>query len=260
MGRLDGKIAIITGGSGGIGRAATRRFVEEGAKVLLVDVDEAALKECVEAFGDATSYFVADVSKEGPVNDYTKAAIDRYGRIDTVILNAGIETPVKPLIEVTPEEFDKLIAINIRGVWLGIRAAVPEMAKTGGGTILLVSSVAGLQGYALLGPYVTSKHALVGLARTAAIEYAGMNIRVNTVHPCAIETRMMRSLEEGYAGAANTGQQEIYDMFANTQALKRYGTPEDVANLFLFLASDEATFITGARYAVDGGHTAGLIP
>lgn len=259
MERLKGKVAVITGGADGIGRATGRLFVDEGAKVLLVDIDEQGLKEGVAEFGDSASYVVADVSKEGPVNEYTKAAVDRYDRIDTVILNAGIEAPVKPLVEVTPEEFDNIIAINLRGVWLGIRAAVPEMAKTGGGTILLTSSVAGLRGYPLLGPYVTTKHALVGMARTAAIECADMNIRVNTVHPCAIETQMMRRLEQGVSDATDMDQKGAYAFFESTQALKRYGEPEEVAKLFLFLASDDALFLTGNGYVVDGGHTAGLI-
>ncbi|MBI5015914.1 MAG: SDR family oxidoreductase [Deltaproteobacteria bacterium] len=259
MARVKDKVVVITGGSGGIGTAAGKRFAEEGAKVLLVDVFEDQLKRCVGQIGDSASYFVADVTKEDQVNAYTQAAVDRYGRVDAVILNAGIEGIIKPLIEHTKEEFDRVISVNIGGVFMGVKAAVPALAKTGGGSIIIVSSIAGLKGFALLGPYVTSKHAVVGMMRTAAIEYAGLNVRVNTVHPCPIETRMMRSIEEGAANLLHQDEKAIYGMFEGTQALKRYGKPEEVANMFLFLASDDAAFLTGNCYAVDGGHMAGLI-
>ena len=262
MDRLKDKVAIVTGGSGGIGVVTAKRFVEEGAKVLLVDIDEDALKACVSDIGESTSYVVADVSKEDQVNNYTQAAVDRYGKIDIVLLNAGIEGPFKPLIEVTAEEFDKLMGVNLRGAWLGIKAAVPQMINTGGGSITLTSSIAGLRGSAGMGPYVTSKHALVGLMRTAAMEYAAFGIRINTVHPSPVETRMMRSIEAGAAvmtgslGVERTPE-EMKQMMAGSIPMKRYATPEEVANLFLFLSSDEATYITGSCYSVDGGMSGG---
>lgn len=264
MDRLKDKVAIITGGAGGIGRSTGKLFVKEGAKVLLVDINEEALKECVAELGDAVSYTVADVSDEDQVNHYTTTAIDRYGKIDAVILNAGIEGTVKPLISYTTEEFDRLMAINLRGVWLGIRAAIPEMAKTGGGSIIITSSVAGLQGTAGLGPYSTSKHALVGLMKTAALENADIGVRVNTVHPCPVETRMMRSIEAGAASLtaqldSESTPEDIKKRFEASIPMQRYAQPEDIANLFLFLSSDEAKFITGSSYAVDGGRTAGHV-
>jgi NAD(P)-dependent dehydrogenase (short-subunit alcohol dehydrogenase family) len=182
-----------------------------------------------------------------------------------VLLNAGIEGTVKPLISYTAEEFDRLVAINLRGVWLGIRSAVPEMAKTGGGSIILTSSVAGLQGAAGLGPYSASKHALVGLMRSAALEYADIGIRVNTVHPSPVETRMMRSIEGSTAsmasqlGETDETPEAIKKRFEASIPMKRYATPDDVAKLFLFLSSDEAEFITGSCYVVDGGRTAGNV-
>jgi NAD(P)-dependent dehydrogenase (short-subunit alcohol dehydrogenase family) len=262
MDRLKDKVAIITGGSGGIGVATAKLFVEEGAKVLLVDIDEDALKECVSDIGESASYIVADVSEEEQVNMYTQTAVDRYGKIDIVLLNAGIEGTFKLLIEHTVEDFDKLMGVNLRGAWLGIKAAVPQMINTGGGSITLTSSIAGLQGSPGLGPYTTSKHALVGLMRTAALEYAQFGIRVNTVHPSPVETRMMRSIEAGAAEMTallgiTKQAEELKAMMADAIPMKRYATPEEVANLFLFLSSDEAKFITGSRYSVDGGMNGG---
>lgn len=262
MDRLKDKVAIITGGAGGIGFATAKLFVEEGAKVLLVDINEDALKECTSNIGEAASYTVADVSEEEQVNKYTQTAVDRYGKIDIVLVNAGIEGSFRPLIEYTVEDFDRLMGVNLKGAWLGIKAAVPQMINTGGGSITLTSSIAGLQGSPGLGPYVTSKHALVGLMRTAALEYAQFGIRVNTVHPSPVETRMMRSIEAGAAemsamlGVTKTPE-ELKEMMADTIPLKRYATPEDVANLFLFLSSDEAKFLTGSCYSVDGGMNGG---
>jgi NAD(P)-dependent dehydrogenase (short-subunit alcohol dehydrogenase family) len=265
MGRLQNKIAIITGGSGGIGFSTAKLFVKEGAKVLLVDINEKALQDCIAEIGENCSYEVADVSIEDQVNHYTKTAIERYGRIDIVLLNAGTEGPVKLLIEYTAEEFDKLISINLRGVWLGIKAAVPQMINTGGGSITITSSIAGLEGNIGSGPYATSKHALIGLMRSAALEYAGFGIRINTVHPGYTETRMMRSLEVGHASMAKQfgmpiSPEEIKKSIESMIPLKRYTGPEEIANMFLFLSSDDAKYITGSCYTVDGGWSAGRMP
>lgn len=264
MGRLKDKIAIITGGSGGIGFASAKLFVKEGAKVLLVDINEEALKECTAEIGEGCSYDVADVSVEEQVNNYTKTAMDRYKKIDIVLLNAGIEGPVKPLIEYTVEEFDKLMGINLRGAWLGIKAAVPQMINTGGGSITLTSSIAGLRGSAGSGPYATSKHALIGLMRSAAIEYAAFGIRINTVHPGFVETRMMRSLEAGGSSLASQigttkTPEEVKQTIESMIPVKKYAEPEEIANLFLFLSSDDAKYITGSCHLVDGGFTAGIV-
>jgi len=263
MVRLKDKVAIITGGSGGIGATTAKLFANEGAKVLLVDIDEESLKQTASDIGEAASYVAADVSEEDQVNLYTQAAMERYGKIDILLLNAGIEGPFKPLIEVTVEEFDGLMGINVRGAWLGIKAAVPHMINSGGGSIILLSSIAGLRGAAGQGPYVTSKHALVGLMRTAALECAGLGIRVNTVHPSPVETRMMRSIEAGAAqmvqqsGTSRTSE-DVKQMISGSIPMDRYAEPEEVASLLLFLSSDEAAFITGSCYSVDGGMNGGM--
>lgn len=254
MGRLDGKVAIITGGSGGIGLAAGKLFTQEGAKVLLVDLSEKPLQQAVESLGgEAVSYAIADVTQPEHVQHYVRTAVERYGGIDISLCNAGIEGVVQPITEYPLDVFDKVMAVNVRGVWLGIKYTVPEMQKRGGGSIVITSSVAGIRGAAGVSAYITSKHAVIGLMRTAALEGAPYNIRVNTVNPAPIETRMMRSLEEGFApGAAEQAKQRI----ASTVPLQRYGSPEEVAQVMLFLSSEESRYCTGGVYMVDGGTSA----
>src|ERR1019366_5458988 len=254
MGKLDDRVALITGGSGGIGRAAAKRFVDEGAKVLLVDLEERALRSAVDAIGGNQASFVcADVTSDDDTQRYVKAAVERYGRIDIYLANAGIEGSVKPIPDYPIEVFDRVIAVNVRGVWLGLKHVIPAMAKGGGGSIVITSSTSGVHGYAGVSAYVTSKHAVIGMMRTAALECAPLKIRVNTVNPAPIETRMMRSLEEqfvpGYPGQAK-------EQVQTTIPLGRYGQPEEVAEVMLFLASDQSSFCTGGIYMVDGGVSA----
>jgi NAD(P)-dependent dehydrogenase (short-subunit alcohol dehydrogenase family) len=255
MGKLDGRITVITGGAGGIGLAAATRFVAEGSKVLLVDLDEAPLRQAVTTLGAERASFVrADVTRPEDVERYVRAAVERYGGIDVFLNNAGIEGAVKPITEYPIEVFDRVIEVNVRGVWLGLRSVIPEMAKRGGGSIIITSSVAGIHGAAGVSAYVTSKHAVVGMMRTAALECAPLKIRVNTVNPAPIETRMMRSLEDGFApGQAAQAKQQILAGIP----MARYGTAEEVADQMLFLASDESRYCTGGVYMVDGGISAG---
>ena len=254
MARLKGKVSVITGGAGGIGVAAGRLFAQEGASVLLVDLGEAALQQAVQTISsDAVSYAVADVTQPEQIQHFVSTAVQRYGGIDIFLANAGIEGVVKPITEYPVEVFDQVMAVNVRGVWLGLKYVMPEMQKRGGGSIVITSSVAGIRGTAGVSAYITSKHAVIGMMRTAALEGAPVGIRVNTVNPAPIETRMMRALEEGFApGSAAQAKQRI----ATTVPLQRYGTPEEVAQLMLFLASDESRYCTGGVYMVDGGISA----
>ncbi|HSG88576.1 MAG TPA: glucose 1-dehydrogenase [Pseudomonadales bacterium] len=254
MGRLQDKVAIITGGTGGIGRAAARRFVAEGAKVLLVDLDATLLDEAAAEFGDAAAVCVADVTDPEATQAYVRAAVEAFGGIDILLANAGIEGQVKPIVEQDVEMFDKVIAVNVRGVWLGLKYAIPEIEKRGGGAILITSSTAGIKGSPGVSPYITSKHAVIGMMRSAALECAPLRIRVNTVNPSPVETRMMRSLEDGFMPGDG---QAAHARFASSIPLGRYGEPEDIANLMCFLASDEAKFLTGGVYMADGGTSAG---
>ena len=261
MARLDGKVALITGATGGIGRAASHLFAEEGARVALVDMDESALREVVTSIGeDRASYTVADVTDPVQSEGYVKAAADRWGGIDVYLANAGIEGQLSSIPEYPIDVFDRVMAVNVRGVWLGIKYVVPVMAERGGGSIVITSSTAGIGAGPDMSAYTTSKHAVIGLMRTAAMEGASLGIRVNTVNPAPIETRMMRSIEEQRVAAAddtNVTVEQTYRAASARIPLGRYGHPEEVARLMMFLASDDSSFCTGGVYMVDGGRSAG---
>ncbi len=253
MERLKGKIAVITGGAGGIGAAAAEAFVRDGATVMLVDIDETALQQVVESIGqDSVSYVVADVSQPKQVENYVNVAAKRGGGIDIFINNAGVEGMLSPIIDYPIAEFDRVMATNIRGVWLGLKYVIPVM-KGRGGSIVITSSTTGIKGYSGLSAYVASKHAVIGLMRTAALECSDIGIRVNCVNPASIETRMMRSLEQQLA---QKGTADPKQKFAAVVPMRRYGTPAEVAALMLFLAGDESRFCTGGVYMVDGGVSA----
>ena len=261
MVRLSEKVALITGGAGGIGQAAARIFTGEGARVALVDRDEAALQSVVSSIGeDKASYVVADVTQPGQVQSYVKAAVERWGGIDIFLANAGIEGAVSPIPDYSFDMFEQVMAVNVSGVWLGLKYVIPAMRERGGGSIVITSSTAGIGGTAGMSAYTTSKHAVIGLMRTAALECAPLGIRVNTVNPAPIETRMMRSLEEMRVAAADDSEvtvERTKQAFAARIPLQRYGDPEEVAKLMLFLASDDSSFCTGGVYMVDGGRSAG---
>jgi len=259
MARLTGKVAVITGGAGGIGRATAQLFTGEGARVLLVDRHEAGLQSAVQTIGEAVaSYVVADVTQPEQVQHYVHTAVERYQGIDILLANAGIEGVVQPIPDYPVDVFDHVMAVNVRGVWLGLKYVIPAMRTRGGGSIIITSSTAGIRGSLGLSAYTTSKHAVIGLMRTAALECAPWGIRVNTVNPAPIDTRMMRSLEEmrtTVSGTAVTVEQTKESIAARIP-LGRYGAPEEVGRLMLFLASDESSFCTGGVYMVDGGSSA----
>ena len=254
MKRLEGKVAVITGGAGGIGAATGRLFAEEGARVLLVDLAAEALQQAVQAIGhEHVSAVVADVTRAEQVQHYVQTAIDRYGGIDVFFANAGVEGAVALITEYPDDVFDRVMAVNVRGVWLGLKHVMARMQQRGGGSIIITSSIAGVRGSPGMAPYSTSKHAVIGLMRSAALAGAAHGIRVNTVNPAQIETRMMRSIEAAIDPAAPERAK------AEREAripMKRYGLPEEVARLALFLASDESGYCTGGVYMVDGAFTA----
>ena len=252
MKRLENKVAIITGGAGSIGITTAKLFLDEGAKVMLVDVTEDALKKAIQELkSENAKYCIADVSKSADVQNYINETVKVFGKIDVFFNNAGIEGVVKPLVDYPEDVFDKVIAVNVKGIWLGNKYVLPQMKD--GGSIIMTSSVAGILGFAGLSAYVTSKHAVVGIMRTTAIEAAPRKIRVNSVHPAPVNNRMMRSIEE----SASAGHaKEVQKQFEASIPLGRYAEPIEIAKLVLFLASDDSQYITGTTQVIDGGMSA----
>jgi len=252
MAKLDGKVCIVTGAAGGIGSAAAKLFVREGARVLLVDRDDTKLAAIASELGANAGYLSADVSRAEDSQRYVATAAERFGRLDVLFANAGTEGRVAPLVDLPPEAFDQVFSVNVRGVFLGLKYAAPEIAKQGGGSIVITSSIAGLIGSPGMAAYVTSKHAVIGLMRVAAIELAPQGIRVNSINPGPIDNRMMRGLE----GQLSPGQElEVKRAFESQIPMGRYGKNEEIARLALFLASDDASYCTGGVYVADGGFT-----
>jgi len=251
---LTDRTALITGGAGGIGLAAARALLDAGARVALVDIDQTTL-DAAAASLDAEERVLTirtDVSDPDDVERYTSTTADTFGGIDVFVNNAGIEGRVADLVDTSPEDFDKVIGINLRGVFLGLRSVLPHMIARGRGSVINTSSVAGLDGAPGLSPYVASKHGVTGLTKSAALEVAGAGVRVNSIHPSPVNTRMMRSIEAG--GGDAEAARAAYEAGI---PLGRYAEASDIASLILFLASDESSFITGAQYRVDGGMGAG---
>lgn len=247
---LKGKVAIVTGGGGDIGQAAVLTLVRRGAKVLVVDVDGEAVERVVaeaRAAGGSAEGAVADARHSDQVAAYARKAVDLWGGIDLFFNNAGIEGPAGNIPDYPEEAFDQVLAVNVKGVFLGMKHVLPHMRD--GGAIVNMSSVAGLQGSPGLVGYVASKHAVIGMTKTAALENAARNVRVNAICPAPIKGRMMTSIE-GNVGATDE------DAFKGIIPMGRYGTPQEVANLTVMLLSDEASYLTGGAYMVDGGTTA----
>lgn len=254
MNRLDDKVAIITGAAGGIGVAAAQLFAAAGAKVLMVDLDAGALEAAAATVDGEVSHFAADVAEPAQAEAYVAAALERYGAVDVLLANAGIEGGTDPIADCAVEDFDRVMAVNVRGVWLGLKYVMAAMRDRGkGGSIVITSSTAGVMGLAGMAPYHTSKHAVIGLMRCAALEGGKHGIRVNTVNPGPIETRMMRSIENQY----RPGEGEKWKAGAvRSIPLGHYGRPVDVARMMLFLASDDSAHSSGNTYMVDGGFLA----
>ncbi|MFL1461768.1 SDR family NAD(P)-dependent oxidoreductase [Roseococcus sp. DSY-14] len=245
---LAGKVVLITGGANGLGAAAAKAFLAEGCKVAIVDIAEDALAEAARSLGfpDRLLTIVADVSREEDVRRYVERTVAAFGTIDVFFNNAGIEGKVAPIVEQAVEDFDRVMAINVRGSWLGLKHVLPVMYAKKSGSVINTSSIGGLvAGPMPVSPYVASKFAIHGLTRIAANEAAPHQVRVNSVHPSPANTRMMRSLESG----AGSSQEAI----AHAIPLGRYAEGEDIANMVLFLASEKSSFVTGSQFRVDGG-------
>lgn len=253
MGRLDGKVAVITGAGSGIGAATARRFCAEGAAVVVADLNQAGAQavvdECVAAGGRATARRL-DVTVEADIDGAMRAAVDAYGRLDILFNNAGLAGAIGPLEQTSVEDWDRTQAVLLRGVFLGIKHAIPHLRAAGGGSIISTASIAGLRAGAGPHAYSAAKAGVINLTRTAALELAKHHIRVNCICPGGIHTPLLSSRFPG-------GAEALTPLLAMLQPLPRAGFPEDIANMALYLASDEAGFVTGAAMVVDGGFTAG---
>ncbi|HIE49602.1 MAG TPA: SDR family oxidoreductase [Gammaproteobacteria bacterium] len=251
MDKLEGKVAIITGGAGGIGKAAANTFISEGAEVIIMDLDEDSLiKTCEEIGSNRISYFVGDVTKPDDNNNIVELAKERYGGLDIFLANAGVAGDITTIEEYDEDQFDHVMAVNAKGPFLGLQSAIPAMKLRGGGSFIITSSTAGVMGTPSIAPYGMSKHAVIGLMKSAAKECASMNIRVNTVNPAPVETDMMRLLEEGMT---SEDKKDVKADIESSIPLGRYAQPEEIAKLMLFLASEDSSFITGSVYMADGG-------
>ena len=241
MGRVDGKVALISGASRGMGASHARLLVAEGAKVVIGDILDREGERLAEHLGDAVRYVHLDVTQPEQWDDAVAAAVESFGRLDVLVNNAGIAN-FGAIEEYSIDAWRTIIDINLSGVFYGIRAAIPPLKESGHGSIINISSTAGLQGYEALRGYTAAKFGVRGLTKSAALDLGRYNIRVNSVHPGVIETPMTEAL----------------DAPQNHVALHRTGQAAELSNLVLFLASDESSFSTGAEFVADGGETAGL--
>ncbi|HYB24001.1 MAG TPA: glucose 1-dehydrogenase, partial [Solirubrobacteraceae bacterium] len=249
MGGLAGKVAIITGAAGGIGAASARRLAEGGVALVLSDADAQRAQQLAHELGEAASALEHDVTNEQHWQRVVAHALEVHGRVDVLLNNAGVFL-ARALTDTSPEEFRRVLDVNVLGVFLGMRAVAPAMIERRAGSVINLSSVAGLTGAPLLTAYSASKFAVRGMSKTAAKELACFGIRVNSLHPGQIDTDMnARQREE---------TPELVERLIKGIPLGRIGTPEDVAELAAFLASDKAAFCTGGDYLVDGGLLAGI--
>jgi 3alpha(or 20beta)-hydroxysteroid dehydrogenase len=246
--RLQGKVAVITGAAMGMGAGAARRFVAEGARVVLADIDLPAAESLAKELGDHAVAVGHDVSDERSWETVVGTTEASFGGIDILLNNAGIWRTA-PLVEQSAEGFDRIIAVNLRGVFLGMRAVATPMRARGGGSIINTSSTAGLVGLANMVAYGASKWGVRGITKVAAVELGQWGIRVNSIHPGGVDTPMTAALRFG----DDEGR-------ATNLPIGRYGTPDDIADLHIFLAGDESTWITGAEISIDGGSMAGPRP
>jgi NAD(P)-dependent dehydrogenase (short-subunit alcohol dehydrogenase family) len=250
-GLVTGKVAVVTGGGSGIGRASALVFAREGAKVVVADVDVEGGEETVRLIrqnGGEALFVKTDVSQDTAVEALVARAVQTYGRLDCAYNNAGIEGPAATTSEYPEEGWERVVAINLKGVWLCMKYEIPQMLKQGGGAIVNTASAAGLVGFRGGSAYVASKHGVVGLTKTAALEYAKAGVRVNAVCPGAIDTPMM--------GRITGHRPQRAERMAAAEPVGRMGRPAEIGEAVVWLCSDAASFVTGQAMAVDGGMTA----
>jgi NAD(P)-dependent dehydrogenase (short-subunit alcohol dehydrogenase family) len=253
--RLDGRVAVVTGAAGIIGTATMRQLAERGARIVAVDRKREDLQTAIRDLPTAAQALAitADVTQEDEVAGYVQACLDRFGTIDVFYNNAGVEGDIKPITEYSLESFRRVLDVNVVGVFLGMKHVLPVMLKNDKGSIINTASIAGLVGSPHIAVYSASKHAVIGLTKTAAWECTGTNVRVNCVCPGLIDSRMLSAIIDGRnRGNAPTPNDKIVERIP----ARRLGQASEVASIVAFLASDEASYVSGSAYTVDGGRTA----
>ena len=253
--RLDGSVAVVTGAAGVIGTATMRLLAERGARLVAVDRREQDLKAAIKDLPASAQALAvsADVTSEDEVKEYVRAAVDKFGAIDAFYNNAGIEGDIKPITEYSLESFRRVLDVNVVGVFLGMKHVLPVMLKQNKGSIINTASIAGLMGSPHIAVYSASKHAVIGLTRSAAWECTGTGVRVNCVCPGLIDSRMLSTILQG-RNPGNTPPSE--EKIVERIPARRLGQASEVASIVAFLASDEASYVSGSAYTVDGGRTA----
>jgi NAD(P)-dependent dehydrogenase (short-subunit alcohol dehydrogenase family) len=256
MMEFEGKVALVTGAAGGIGRASALAFAEKGAKVVVADVQAdqgAETVRMIEEKGDEAIFVRADVSKSADVQALVSKTVKKFGHLDYAVNNAGIGGANAPTAEYPEEDWNRIIGVNLTGVWLCMKYEIPEMLKQGKGVIVNTASTMGLTGLSLVCGYVAAKHGVVGLTKVAAMEYAAQGIRVAAICPGFVETPMM----DEAAAIGGVPKEDFYKALGSFSSAKRVGRPEEIANAVVWLCSEGASYVTGSTLVADGGWICG---